>query len=165
MSEAAHSGIDGDTALHTAARHRPLEVVRRLVEVGEDPERKNALGETPQTIAMTHRRRDIVSLLVTKGADADANGEDATVLHAAVDRGDADRVRDLLNSGADVRARTRTGWTPLLNAADRGRVAITQMLCELRTPPAPGRMRRRRRLLRPRHRAPGDARGRTPTSS
>lgn len=52
----------------------------------------------------------------------------ADSLTSAVDRGDLDRVRELVTEGADVGARDSRGQTPLYVAADNGRREIAELL-------------------------------------
>ena len=48
----------------------------------------------------------------------------------AVKRGDAERVRELLDRGADPNARDERGWTPLHYAAERGRADVARLLLD-----------------------------------
>ncbi len=52
----------------------------------------------------------------------------ATLLHNAAEAGNPRTVRALLDAGADVDARTATGWTALMVAAGRGHLAAVHEL-------------------------------------
>ena len=76
-------------------------------------------------------RRDVVDLMISRGADldrADENGR--TPLALASIGGDIGVVRALLASGADASARDRCGWTPLHFAAATGRADIVDALAD-----------------------------------
>ena len=49
-------------------------------------------------------------------------------LHRLIKKGDLIAVRDLLASGVDANLRTRSGWTPLMLAANHGQTAIVSFL-------------------------------------
>ena len=93
----------------------------------------NALGPegtTPLDDACLKGQRELVDLLLTRGAKVDLrNRAGATPLHDAALGGDAGVVKMLLDHGADVNARdTETGATPLYNAASWGRQEVLELL-------------------------------------
>jgi ankyrin repeat protein len=51
-------------------------------------------------------------------------------LNTAAFRGDIDAVRRMLNAGADIDARDRGGWTPLLRAIQQRRINVAALLIE-----------------------------------
>lgn len=53
-----------------------------------------------------------------------------TPLINAVKVGDTEKVRELIEAGADVNWRTDYGFTPLMFACDRGHVAVAKLLLE-----------------------------------
>ena len=70
-----------------------------------------------------------VDLLIAHGAKVTAkNNEKATALHMAAEEGCEDCVQSLLAAGADIDAQTKTGDTPLLRAAVRGKIYELEML-------------------------------------
>jgi ankyrin repeat protein len=58
-----------------------------------------------------------LKLLATKGANLNAGKDGYTPLMAATRGGDLDTIRFLIERGADVKARTRSGYTALYGAA------------------------------------------------
>ena len=63
------------------------------------------------------------------GADVNArDGRENPLLYAAVDEGEADIVRTLLNAGADVNAKNRSGTSPLKLAFDEEESEIFRIL-------------------------------------
>lgn len=75
--------------------------------------------------AVTARQQPVAST-------AEADG--TTLLHRAVQADDVERVRGLLASGADARAATRLGVTPLQLAAVNGSVAVARLLLDAGAP-------------------------------
>jgi ankyrin repeat protein len=92
---------DGFTALHYAAFFGSPEAVRALVAVGADLEARS----TNQEFA-----------------------PEATPLHSAVAAGRMDNAEALLESGADPNARQREGFTPLMEAEQRGDLDLGELL-------------------------------------
>src|SRR5712664_2417378 len=80
------------------------------------------------------KRRDVVELLLSRGADVNARAENShanTALHAAA-AGGADRalVRRLVQAGVDVGATQGGGYTGLHEAASIGRADLVSVLLE-----------------------------------
>ena len=72
-------------------------------------------------LAVLTGRKDIVELLISKGADPNSrNAFGDSLLFSAIERDFADCVELLLNSGVDVNALSPKGWTPLMRAASLG---------------------------------------------
>jgi len=65
---------------------------------------------------------------LARAAAAPEAGDGTTPLHWAVYNGDAEQVRSLIKSGADVNARNDYGSTPLTEAAETGNVDIIGQL-------------------------------------
>lgn len=91
-------------------------------------------GYSPLGLASFFKRRDVVKVLLERGAKPSAPSRDQgfTPLHSAVatDAGDAvhEIVRGLLEAGADPNAKSREGGTPLHSAAFTGDLEIAEML-------------------------------------
>jgi ankyrin repeat protein len=128
--------FSGRTLYHWAAAQGHIDAVRRALDEGVDVDlrlsSKNAVGgvykkrladagldgATPLYIAAQRGRREVVALLLGRGADPRARAADtSTVLMAAAQSGDPEVARMLLRSGAEVNAASQTGETPLLIAA------------------------------------------------
>lgn len=105
----------GDTALCSAVRLGYTDIAAFLLERGADP---NMGATAPLHYAIQSRRRDLVDLLIARGADVEARDdlrEPALVAAARVDS--ADIVALLLKNGASVRNVDARGWGPLHAAA------------------------------------------------
>ena len=91
-------------------------------------------GYSPLGLASFFKRRDVVKVLLDRGAKPSVPSRDQgfTPLHSAVatDAGDAihEIVRLLLEAGADPNAKSREGGTPLHSAAFTGDLAIAELL-------------------------------------
>jgi ankyrin repeat protein len=101
----------GDWPLVTAITLSPLRFIRRLLELGADPNFE-ALDGFPSLFCALDADRDdkveLLGLLLRHGARTDQRGiNDYTPLHYAVVRRNLEAVRLLLEHGADPTARTR----------------------------------------------------------
>jgi ankyrin repeat protein len=91
-------------------------------------------GYSPLGLASFFKRRDVVKVLLERGAKPSVPSRDQgfTPLHSAVatDAGDAihEIVRLLLEAGADPDMKSREGGTPLHSAAFTGDLEIVELL-------------------------------------
>lgn len=117
----------GCTALHDAARYARTDVVKLLLDAGADVNTQTPYGKTPLMSAASSAHHEdagcieMLRLLLAAGADVHTVDEDGrTALHHAADeegRSAAKVIKLLLDSGAEVDARTKEGVTPLMLAA------------------------------------------------
>ncbi len=126
---------DGGTALQFAIRSGHTTVVRMLLDHGAIIDTQGFDKETPLLEASYYGYKDIVQILLEKGADVNLQygpkGKSPhTALAAACAPGNADIVRLLINSGADVNSFDRRYGTALIGAATYGRCITIQLLCE-----------------------------------
>jgi ankyrin repeat protein len=104
----------GQTPLHLAVANGNVAIVSRLLKAGADPEARDASGETLLMTAARSGGADLGSALLDAGAGVDA-ADAATGEPALWGAGRATRppvARLLLDRGANVAVRTRTGPTP-----------------------------------------------------
>ena len=116
-------GDDGFNALGLSIFFRHPEVARLLIERGADvtAPARNAMKVCPVHAAATQGDREMLQLLLERGADPNARQQmDYTPLHSSANRGDHESARLLVSCGADARAKTTDGKTPADVARDRG---------------------------------------------
>jgi uncharacterized protein len=107
------------SCLEYAIYHSPLPFIRRLLEVGANPNPQDHLGFPPLIAALSCSRpgpgaparpdvAEIITLLLAFGADPDQRGvNDYTALHMAVSERNLPALTLLLEAGADPLLRTR----------------------------------------------------------
>ncbi len=126
---AARRGVAGNTA----SVQNWNDVITALLEKGADPNARNSRGATSLGIAQDAGYQDAVKLLLAGGAKevftyAGMNLNDA--LQVSASNGDAVKVIESLNAGADPHASSRAGVTPLMAAAYGGNVDAVRTLVE-----------------------------------
>jgi hypothetical protein len=105
--------------------HHPT-TVELLIDKGADV---NA-AKTALFTAVDKYLFDTVRLLIDKGADVnEGDGVNVPLTRAAADR-PSSMVQILIEAGANVNARTRSGFTALMVAAGRGHTEVVQKLLE-----------------------------------
>jgi ankyrin repeat protein len=114
----------GATPLYAAAGNQDPAIVKKLLAAGADPNAALLSGETPLIEAAGRGNLETVRALLA--AKADPNGKDGkggqTALMWAVQQGQVPVVEELLRAGADVNIASKSGFTPLMFAAQRGEV-------------------------------------------
>jgi len=114
--------------LHFALYMKDEAKARSLIEGGADVNRRTPYGTTPLDRAVGAGFKDIVVLLIAKGANVNTKDNwDWTPLHSAV-YGHKDIVELLIAKGADVNARDAEGRTPLSYAKEEGHTEIVELL-------------------------------------
>ena len=98
----------------SAIANGDTDALNRAIDEGVDVNKKHpSLGYTPLTHAVLHNQPDAVVLLIDKGAEMNAKGQDGgTALHAAAFFGYSRCIELLLENGADTSARNQYGQTP-----------------------------------------------------
>jgi len=109
---------NGSTPLHLATSK---DVAELLLAKSVNLNAKNNKGQTPLDIAMSQNRKDIVDLLISKGAEVSS-------MHIAAAIGDLAKVRGFLEKGADVNIRDAQRKTALHIASANGHKEIVELL-------------------------------------
>jgi ankyrin repeat protein len=124
---------NGWTALMRAAGRRRSDIVGMLLENKAEADLKaTADGWTALMMAVYDNQPDIVRALIDHGADVNARwaGDAVTALNGAVLSNLPEIAAILVKAGADVNVKMKDGRTPLIAAAEEGRVAIVKLLVE-----------------------------------
>jgi len=141
-------------SLFQAAADGDIQQIKLHILCGTNVNEKTVSGETALHYAAKHNQKDVVELLIAKGADVttihlpaylgdltkvksflrkgiDINSKDAleyTALHYAVQGGHREMAEFLIAQGADVNAE-QEGWrTPLHIAAKTGHTDVAELL-------------------------------------
>ncbi|XP_061565179.1 poly [ADP-ribose] polymerase tankyrase-2-like [Cololabis saira] len=133
MSEPGGGGSDEpNRELFEACRSGDLERVRNLV-TAENVNSRDMAGRksTPLHFAAGFGRKEVVDLLLQKGANVHARDDGGLVsLHNACSFGHAQVVSLLLRCGADANVRDNWNYTPLHEAAIKGKIDVCIVLLQ-----------------------------------
>ena len=110
-----------ETALHHASERGYTDIVGLLITAGADINADNSLGDKPLQYAACADNKDIVELLLQKGATI-AN------LHIASYMGDLEKAEAFINEGIDINALDGSGYAPLHYAAQNNQKQSVELL-------------------------------------
>jgi len=131
------AGADANTAnefqmtpLSQACTNGSVEFVRLLLNAGANPNTPIATGETPLMTCARTGNADAVRLLVESGATVNATEplQGQTALMWAIAERHASVVSALIAAGADLKAVTKQGFSPIHFAARVGDLESLQLL-------------------------------------
>jgi ankyrin repeat protein len=113
-----------DTPLHRAVYTKQLKIVELLIEAGVQIDLPDCMEITATELAATRGDREMVALLLSRGA--------AISIHVAAAIGDLQTVERYLKTGGDPNIRLGTGYgcPPLFIAAAHDRIEIAKLLIE-----------------------------------
>jgi ankyrin repeat protein len=124
--------VDGTTALHWAAYNDDVDLVKRLVDKGANPNARNNYNYTPMQAAAVVADPAVVKLLLKAGADPDSTANNGqTALMTVVRSGNVEAAKELLDHGAHVNAKeTLRNQTALMWAAAKARPPMMALLIQ-----------------------------------
>jgi cytohesin len=127
VNAVSRGGIPLQAAVHVGKR----EAVQSLIEAGAYIDAKNEKGRTALHFAAMLDYRDILELLLDKGADVNAKDEEHgyTALHHAARLGKRNAAEMLIAKGANINAKDKQGHTPLYVAVNN-EYKIAELLIE-----------------------------------
>ncbi|XP_018587758.2 B-cell lymphoma 3 protein homolog [Scleropages formosus] len=123
------------TPLHLAVITHQANLVQALLNAGADPGTLDRNGQTAAHLCCEHGLRSCLALIL-KYSECQSclkvrNYEGLTPLHLAVQKGDKELVRLLLDSGADIDAVDfKSGRSPLIHAVENNNMEMISMLIE-----------------------------------
>ena len=133
------AGADGNVAndfrmtpLSQACTNASSALVELLLKAGANPNTPIATGETPVMTCARSGNAEAVRMLVVRGADVNANEpaqHQTAAMWAAAER-HTQVLRTLIEVNADLKAHTKTGFTPLHFAARVGDVESARILLD-----------------------------------
>ncbi len=126
----APTGKAPDISIHDAVEKGNIEAVKQHIAAGTDVNAMGGMsGGTPLTFAAIEGHKEIVELLIAKGADVEvADLLSATPLHRAASWGHKEIAELLITKGANVNAEDKWGNTPLHLAAYKGHKENVKLL-------------------------------------
>jgi ankyrin repeat protein len=120
---AANRPVDvGNSALVSAAASGFVDIVQALIDAGVSPNVRWE-DELPLCQAIENNRTQVVEALLAVGARLDNGAESQCSLLGAASHGDPKMVELLARNGANLEARNYFGRTPLMIAAELGKIA------------------------------------------
>lgn len=111
--------------IHESARKGDISAVRRELELGTHVDVRDPRTDlTPLAVvaASPHASKDLMKLLLDRGADPNAKCKGSPVLFHTVKQWDVARIALLLESGADIRYRSSSGYDALITCLYQKRV-------------------------------------------
>lgn len=117
--------------LHVAAEQGKLDIVQKLVALGIDVNLTGGFADsTAIHVAASNGHGDVVRYLISCQAELNASGPEMNPLFAAIREGKLDIVKMLVDAGADLHPKYRTGRDPVSFAKERGQQQIADYLAE-----------------------------------
>ncbi|XP_041091119.1 B-cell lymphoma 3 protein-like isoform X2 [Polyodon spathula] len=124
---------NGQTSIHLACEHSQQDCLQEILVRSQnklDLEARNYQGFTPLHIAVNNNRKDLLTTLLSRGADIDAvdiKSGRSPLIHA-VENNSLEMVNFLIEHGANVNAQSYSGNTALHSASGRGLLDIARVL-------------------------------------
>ncbi|OAP61842.1 hypothetical protein AYL99_04045 [Fonsecaea erecta] len=120
-----------EDGVHLAVRENREDVVGLLIRAGAPLDKTDSRGRTPLFLAVYNQRSGIARILIEAGAGLEEpDDDDWRPIHAAYDNVMITRL--LIQKGADINAKTHSGWTCLYYAAKWDKEEVLEALLEQR---------------------------------
>jgi len=129
----------GVTPLTLACISGSAPMLEALLKAGADVNAASPEGETPLMTAARVGKLDALKVLLAHGAAAGVNTKESwkgqSALMWAAGEGHLPVIKTLTEIGADLQARSKTGFTPLLFAVRNGHLEAAELLISLGSRP------------------------------
>ena len=119
-----------DISIHHAARYGNIEAVKQHLADGVDVNSKSDIGRTPLDVAIAFKQPLITDLLRKHGGKTRDELKAAESIVVAVQLGNIEAVKQHLNDGTEVNAKSGTGRTPLHLAAFKDYKEIVKLVID-----------------------------------
>lgn len=121
---------DGRTALHIAAKHGHLDVVKYLVSTIDaiNVNVQDSQHNTPYTEALKASQGEVAEFLLSKGATNLNDTNAGSLLCQAAHKGDIEQIKKAVKEGVSLRSADYDGRTALHLAAAAGHVELIKYL-------------------------------------
>jgi hypothetical protein len=125
--------INGLTALHVVCLvegHEYLDIARLLLDNGAEVNARDRVNNnrTPLYYAIENKHRNIIQLLIARGADMNNVSDSHTGLMAAIVYDNNEVIDILIHAGANINAKGLVGYTPLHFASRENNLEAVQQL-------------------------------------
>jgi hypothetical protein len=125
------SNFVGYGALHLAARHGRLAILKLLVDKGQPVDQLSDNRQTALSLALEGDHIEVMRYLLEQGALPDAlDSSGSTILHVAVKRGQCRAVELLLHYMKDLNVLDRNGCSALHVAVAEGKTDAVRLILE-----------------------------------
>jgi len=121
-------GCGPSVDIWTGAQTGNIEAVKQHLADGVDVNSKSDIGRTPLDVAIAFKQPLITDLLRKHGGKTRDELKAAESIEAAAELGNIEAVKQHLDDGTEVNARTEDGWTALHFAAQNSRREIAELL-------------------------------------
>lgn len=122
-----------ESLLASTKSQKSADVAKLLVTAGVDVNARQSNGMTALMSASFNRQIDVAKALLEKGADVSAAAAGFNALSLAVDHGDIEMSRLLIEHGADPATRPDGGMSALERAQQRSNKEMIELLQSKKT--------------------------------
>ncbi len=113
--------------LSASATNGNTDIIKMALEKGAEVDCEDTYGFTPLESAAISDKTDAVRLLLKAGAHVRRN---CSLLSASATNGNTDIIKMALEKGAEVDCEDKDGQTPLMRAANNGRIEAVRLLLQ-----------------------------------
>jgi len=118
------------STINLAAGAGDTEGVKEFLAAGTDVNIKDKYGKTPLDWAVEHDKPETSDLLRKHGGKTSEELKAEESIHDAARFGITEAIKQHLAAGTDVNAKDKDGFTPLIQAVQRGQKEVAKLLIE-----------------------------------